>query len=144
MSFCASSRWRISSASFTCTRRRFVFCGKRCPKLSFMLMPISSSPEFEKMSIIGIFVSFVSTSTSFSSRCPSRRSRLSFSRVPLAVPSSPFSSKPGFRDGRRMSSTRSSASSRARACTRSSSSSSTSFSDTSTRSRIIDSQSRPT
>ena len=80
-SFSASDCMSISRASATFIRRRLVFLGKRLPNISLMLMPISSVPWGVKISIIGILLLWVSTSTERSLSSPLRSSLRSFSRV---------------------------------------------------------------
>ena len=105
--------------------------------MSLMLMPISSRLTLLAISNVGAR-SLTSTSTMRSSSLPSRRRSRSFSRV-LAL-SSAFSGA----GGTRISSRRFSAAASARSPISSSFSSRTMSMAISTRSRIIDSTSRPT
>ena len=143
----ASSAVRWSSASGTFTCFFFVFFGSRLEKSSFMLNSISSIPWGVSTSTIGEIVFVTSSSTSRSSRRPSRSMRRSLSRAELAL-SAPATCAGvdgfGGDGGKSKSRRRSSATSRARRSTLSFSSALTRPMPSSTRSRMIDSTSRPT
>ena len=149
-SFCASSWARRRRASPTLSRRRRVFPGMRLASMSLMLMPTSSMPCPEKTSNMGPAWAWTSISICRSSSLPERSWPRSLSRVASREASGETSSSvslekdsPG-RRGRRRSSTRSSARCSARSRTAVAISALTMFTESSVRSRIMDSTSRPT
>ncbi len=77
----SSSCMRYSIASSTRMRWRLVRPWKRLPSMSFMLMPISSTPCGPATSMVGKLFSRTSISTRRLSSLPSRSCARSFSRV---------------------------------------------------------------
>src|SRR6267142_362152 len=146
-----SSSWiKYSKASATLILR-FFFCWPNIPEsMSLILTSISSTPWLEMISNEGMVRSRTSRSTMRWSSLPSRSCRRSFSRVRCvcsrcaAISASGVPGAGGGAGGSRRSSTRSSAACSARSATSSSFSSRIMSMDVSTRSRTIDSTSRPT
>jgi len=149
-SFWASSWARSRRASATRTFRRLVLDGMMFESMSLRWMPISSMPWPERTSIIGRDCCCISSSTSRSSSRPALSCARSLSLVVSREASGATSSREldengsCARRGSRTSSSRSSASCSARSCTPAVISALTMLTDSSVRSRIIDSTSRPT
>ncbi len=131
MSLSASSSASTRRASRTVSFRRTFFLGMNCLNMSWRLAPISSMPGTPGMEA-ACCLSSSSISTVRSSRPPLARSAFISARPSDEPP------------GSRASSNRASASSRARDATLAFCSSSTIVTDERTRSRTIDSTSRPT
>ena len=152
----ASSLRSRSRASGMGTRRFFLRL--LAPKRSCSCIPISSMPPGPNIWSVGAAASaFTSTSTSRASRSPARRRSRSLARVRAVASSTGAAAGSGavvngnvgvwgaaVGVGSSRSSRRSSARSAARSCTPASNSSRTSCTDTSIRSRIMASTSRPT
>ncbi len=138
ISFSCSSATSTGRASLTVMRLR-VLRPMSPPKRSFMLIPIDSMPCGVNISTVGMRLSATSSSTSLSSRAPSRSERLSARRRSASEASRAEAEPIMIR-----SSSRSSAARSARTATSAVRSARTSWIAASTRSRMIDSTSRPT
>jgi hypothetical protein len=143
MSFSASCCVMTRRASPTLSRRVTWRGGNMFPSAPGMSMPTSSMPPGEKTCMKGVCFSSTWTSISRTSRPPARSFSRIFSRDCSPRSGSSVALLEG-RRGRSMSSSRSSASSSAFFWTFASSSVLTMLTETSTRSRTIDSTSRPT
>ena len=149
-SFWASSCSRSRRASPILSRRRRVRPGRIWDSMSLRLMPTSSIPCPEKTWSIGFDWSDTSISMTRSSSLPARSWARSFSRVASREASRDTSSRvllvkaSPARRGRRRSSSRSSAWDSAFSRTAAAISAFTMVTESSVRSRIMDSTSRPT
>ncbi len=144
ISFSASCWLRTRRASPALSRRVTWRGGNMFPSAPGMSMPTSSIPPGENTCMNGVCRSSTWTSTSRLSSSPARSFSRSFSREVAARSAAPSTGLGSGRLGRSRSSSRSSASSSDRFLTLAISSAFTIATEVSTRSRTIDSTSRPT